>query len=143
MGLELKTENHLIASLLLMISLHRFNYIQNQIEINYILGICFGVGLDFDHVIWALLYDRSTMSKLLSTFSIKSIWIYLNSKSLYNKMGDTAGKRKFVYYMLHIFTASIILYISHTSFQQFYVVIKYSIILHLLMDFTLYLDRYV
>ena len=118
-----------------MILLHRFNYIHNQIELKYIIGICFGVGLDFDHVIWALYYDKSTMLKLLSTFSIKSAWFYLNSKLVSNKMGDTDREILFAYCTLHILTALIILVIAYILFQQFYIIIKYNVVLHLLMDF--------
>jgi hypothetical protein len=131
----LKSRTHLITSLLLMILLHRFNYIHNQIELKYIIGICFGVGLDFDHVIWALYYDKSTMLKLLSTFSIKSAWFYLNSKLVSNKMGDSDGEILFTYCTLHILTALIILVIAYILFQQFYIIIKYNVVLHLLMDF--------
>ena len=118
-----------------MIILYKLNYIQSQIEYNFILGVIMGVGLDFDHIFWAIVYDRSAMLKLLSPFSIKEIWHYLKEGSLLVKMGNTRRERVFTYYTLHIFSATTLIFIFYKILPQFYTITKYTLFLHLIMDF--------
>lgn len=118
-----------------MILLYKFNFIQSQIETNFILGVIMGVGLDFDHIFWAIAYDRSVMWKLLSSFSVIEIWNYLSNGSLFVKMGNTRRERVFTYYTLHIFSVVIILFLFYTTSPRFYTITKATLFLHLIMDF--------
>ena len=135
MGLRVKPKHHFISSLFLMILLYSNNYIQSQISFNFILGVTFGTGLDFDHIIWAIIYDRSEISKVLSPISINKIWKYLNKGSLLVKMGNTKRERIVNYYILHIFSAISLSVVSYILLPQFYSTVLYSFFLHLTLDF--------
>ena len=134
-GLVLRPKNHIITSLILMILLYMFNYIQPPFESKFIFGVLMGVGLDFDHFFWAIIYDRTEISKLLSPFSINKVWNYLINGSLFVKMGSTKRERVFTYYTLHIFSAITLTLLFYIMLPQFYTVIIYTLLLHLIMDF--------
>ena len=125
---------HLIVSGLITILF----IIKNISIINVIylssLGIVFGVLIDIDHLIWALVFNPLSIKKHIQSLDFRGLWMYLNNNfSLYHLPYSKLNTTLF-YLFLHSSFIITVHYIASHVFQTEIILITYCLIGHLLLD---------
>ena len=124
---------HAITSMIIILTLNIYTK-SNRLFMSMIIGIIFGVGIDFDHLLWALIFDFQNASKAIITLNIKEVLNYLLEGSYWDNIKAGTFHKRIYYVVWHSFSGLLLSFLARMLFQDYWESVVLVIITHIMFD---------